>query len=538
MATEARGRRWAAAALLACLASANAALWLYWPPDRMVSHDVRLSGPYLHDAGHAFVADMPVALPSDGLGSENSRVELYEQGVERGIPHTTHDVIRSRGAGGFSHWGDRLYFSASDNSDPNANGRTYVLRYGATLPVVLYVGVLLVDFLVVAFAIDRAAVRDSDRRARAYAGVRVFALSLATVVLIQALFWVLTERALAEQGRKTAGWFRYVFHEADTVDFAPGESVNYSEHQYLNYALNPQMSYGNGRQFNAAYRIRRGESIGPRNLVRWRALVLGGSTTFGELIPREEDTWVYQLERQVRSRCGEACEVINGGVGGYTVLENSLHYLILLNELQPDLVLLYEGINDVDARLFGELTPDYSNYRIPWRSEGSVLPRPNPILAPLSPYRYYFLTRHIVRVRRTGIGGVVSPSRPSPSEWSAALDRNRPDIYRGHLRNLIHLLQGDKRRVVVLPQHFTAVKEGDEVFARGVREHNEVNRAVAEEFEVPFLRTLAEPGTFVREDTFDNCHFNERGSARMAEEVFRFLEQRQLLPPPSRRGVA
>jgi lysophospholipase L1-like esterase len=118
------------------------------------------------------------------------------------------------------------------------------------------------------------------------------------------------------------------------------------------------------------------------------------------------------------------------------------------------------------------------------------------------------------------------------------LDRNHPDIYRGHLRNLIHLLQGEKRRVVVLPQHFIAVKEGDEAFARGVREHNEVNRAVAEEFQAPFFRTLAEPGTFVREDTFDNCHFNERGSMRMAEEVFRFLEQRQLLPPSSRQRVA
>jgi len=63
-------------------------------------------------------------------------------------------------------------------------------------------------------------------------------------------------------------------------------------------------------------------------------------------------------------------------------------------------------------------------------------------------------------------------------------------------------------------------------------------RAVAEEFQAPFLRTLAEPGTFVREDTFDNCHFNERGSMRMAEEVFRFLEQRQLLPPSSRQRVA
>lgn len=538
MATRTSGsRRWAAV-LLVGLAAANVVLWVYWPPDRMVGREIRLAGPYLHDSDHAFVADMPMVLPSDGLGGEDSRVELYEQGTTQGIPHTAHDVIRSRGGGGFSHWGDRLYFSTSDNSDPNVNGRTYVLRYGAMLPVSLYVGLLLLDFLALAFGIDRVGGRLFGGRTGWQLGIRAVALSAAMVLVIQALFWVLTERALAEQGRKTAEWFRYAFHEGTAMEFAPGESVNFSEHQYLNYALNPQMSYGDAKQFNAAYRIRRGEPIRSRGMVRWRALVLGGSTTFGELIRREQDTWVHQLEQRVRSRCGEACDVINGGVGGYTVLENSLHYLILLNDLRPDLVVLYEGINDVDARLFGVLTPDYSNYRIPWRSEGSVLPRPNPVLAPLSPYRYYFLTRHIVHVRRTGIGGVVSPPRPSLSEWSAALDRNHPDIYRGHLRNLIHLLQGENRRVVVLPQHFIAVKEGDDVFARGVREHNEVNRMIAEEFRTPFLQVLMEPGTFVREDTFDNCHFNERGSKRMAEEVFRFLEGQHLIPPPSRQGVA
>jgi SAM-dependent methyltransferase len=34
-------------------------------------------------------------------------------------------VIRRIGAGAFSHWGRELFFSASDNSDPSTNGRTY-----------------------------------------------------------------------------------------------------------------------------------------------------------------------------------------------------------------------------------------------------------------------------------------------------------------------------------------------------------------------------------------------------------------------------
>ena len=44
-----------------------------------------------------------------------------------GQPHATHDDIRRLGEGRFSHWGDTVYFSSSDNTDPNSNGRTYRL---------------------------------------------------------------------------------------------------------------------------------------------------------------------------------------------------------------------------------------------------------------------------------------------------------------------------------------------------------------------------------------------------------------------------
>lgn len=36
------------------------------------------------------------------------------------------------GAGRYSHWGRTLYFSASDNSDPNKNGRCYEIEYSRT----------------------------------------------------------------------------------------------------------------------------------------------------------------------------------------------------------------------------------------------------------------------------------------------------------------------------------------------------------------------------------------------------------------------
>ena len=218
------------------------------------------------------------------------------------------------------------------------------------------------------------------------------------------------------------------------------------------------------------------------------------------------------------------------------MLENSIHYLTLLTDLKPDVVLLYEGINDVHPRLIGDITNDYSNYRIPWRSEGTVLPRPNPALAWLYPYRFYFLSRQILRVQQTGIGGVTSRPYPPSAEWAASLKRNSPNAYKTHLRNLSLLILAQGSRAVILPQHFVALNEADEIFIKGVTQHNVVNMEVAEELGIPFLKGLAASGAFGRDDTFDNCHFNERGSAKMADLVFEFLTANKLVPvAPSRR---
>jgi hypothetical protein len=54
-----------------------------------------------------------------------STLRLFENGVELGPAHSNHADIRKYGQGQFSHWGNTLYFSSSDNTDPLKNGRKY-----------------------------------------------------------------------------------------------------------------------------------------------------------------------------------------------------------------------------------------------------------------------------------------------------------------------------------------------------------------------------------------------------------------------------
>ena len=77
--------------------------------------------------GSCFVSALEaVEVFDDENNSTASLVRLYEDGVQLGPSHASHDEIQRLGAGRYSHWKGRLYFSSSDGSDPRANGRRYV----------------------------------------------------------------------------------------------------------------------------------------------------------------------------------------------------------------------------------------------------------------------------------------------------------------------------------------------------------------------------------------------------------------------------
>src|SRR5262249_60276775 len=89
---------------------------------------VALQRPFANHGGDAFLAPVGDFAAGDTLDApRSSRLMVCEDGSPLGPAHSTHDDIRATGNGQFSHWGDTLYFSASDNSDPNSNGRKYTV---------------------------------------------------------------------------------------------------------------------------------------------------------------------------------------------------------------------------------------------------------------------------------------------------------------------------------------------------------------------------------------------------------------------------
>jgi len=56
-----------------------------------------------------------------------STLLVFENEKPLGPAHAEHVQICTLGSGRFSHWSDSLYFSTSDNSDPNTNGKKYTV---------------------------------------------------------------------------------------------------------------------------------------------------------------------------------------------------------------------------------------------------------------------------------------------------------------------------------------------------------------------------------------------------------------------------
>ena len=79
--------------------------------------------------GHAYKAALPslANLSDSEMKLFYSPASLCEDNEILGPPHTFHAEIAKMGFGRFSHFGDSVIFSSSDNSDPNSNGRQYTI---------------------------------------------------------------------------------------------------------------------------------------------------------------------------------------------------------------------------------------------------------------------------------------------------------------------------------------------------------------------------------------------------------------------------
>ena len=520
-------------ALLAVLFGATASVALFPPGSTKVVEGV-VAGPFQPIGGPAYSTTLTIHGDSKSCRS-CSRLKLFEDGKLLGQPHSPLEEIRKTGSGTYSHWLYSLRFAASDNTDPRTNGRHYrfrseVLRAPPWVPLasVIVAGLAALGLLTV--------LADGSNAFRARRLILGGVGLAGAVMIVEAMCYALlrSDLALAEgQHRRLYQWMTgdagaSNTHSDSELDGLAGTGVssNFAPHPLMNFVLNPDATYMGVAQFDKQYLIRRTEPLRPREVVRWRALVLGGSTTFNEGVRLERDTWVRRLEVHIREANGDQFDVVNGGVGGYALVDNLLHYTLLLRELKPDLVILFTGINDVHGRLLGDTSLDYRGTRRPWAGGEAEWVRH------LKPFFATSAARYIAwrRIKAGQIGHIYSLvmwDYPPLATWEDALRRHGPERYRSYLEFAIKLFQAQGHQVLVLPQVWKprANSETDRVFGIGVDEHNLINADAARKFGVGYGDTLLAPKLFEQADMYDNCHFNVAGNKKMAAAVHELLRR-------------
>lgn len=153
--------------------------------------------------------------------------------------------------------------------------------------------------------------------------------------------------------------FIYIEHLADQDDFykyasieqrKERESESYaSMHRYLGYIPTP--NYKKGKNKHNSLGIRGDEILLPKPKDEYRIICVGGSTTYTSKVEDYKSSYPDLLEERLHKMGFTNVNVINAGVFSYTSYETLINLQLRLLDLKPDLIIIYQGVNDVHARL-------------------------------------------------------------------------------------------------------------------------------------------------------------------------------------------
>jgi lysophospholipase L1-like esterase len=254
-----------------------------------------------------------------------------------------------------------------------------------------------------------------------------------------------------------------------------------------------------------------------------RVVTAGGSTTFDIGVPDDSISWPWQLETDLRQR-GVAAEVWNAGFPGWTSQENVIALAIRDLDLQPDLLVLYQGINDLQPAATVPFDAEYESDHVRLSKEALGIAE-----APLPWYRYSVFLENTLPQARKWVG-LAEPSAPPvaarlgrvPDEALATFERN--------VRSFIALGRSHGARVMLVTQPLR-LRSGQAFDAalleqwipgldgrmapRELERFNDVLRHVAVDEKVE-LGDAAREVAWEDVDFVDPMHFGSSGSTKLA----------------------
>jgi lysophospholipase L1-like esterase len=325
---------------------------------------------------------------------------------------------------------------------------------------------------------------------------------------------------------------RYVlFTSLDASEYA------WTPHPYLAYSPTPNYQKGLTSHNSLGYR----DDEFPREKPdgEYRIVALGGSSTYDVSIKDNDETFTAQLEKQLKEEYGYPnVQVINAGVPGYNSWEVLVNLEFRVLDLDPDLVIIYEGTNDVHARLVepSAYRGDDSGRRQVWQAPSVALWEHSAILR--------ILSRAMNITRQVSVDDFVSA--PTFLSWpfeyrlrednlnpADILKENPPIYFRRNLENMSAIAKEHGVQILFStwahsPYLNDYASEG--YYQQGFQENNDVVKEVAANRQLP-LFDFAEVMPQDAEYWADGRHVNEAGALVKARLFAEYLHDQGLIDP-------
>lgn len=352
-------------------------------------------------------------------------------------------------------------------------------------------------------------------------GMMLFGLLMAALIMELALRFYIGQ--YGTQREKIS--YLYTRDQIDNLE------AQYIGLPYLNYALSPAYPGHNSLGY-------RGPEIAiPKPEGVFRIAVIGGSTTYGFFLEPEE-TYPAQLQEILREEYGyNTIEVINTGAPYYSTWDSLVNLEFRILDLEPDLILVYDNINDVYAR---NVPPDCYQGLNPLRG-----------LSPISGIWHGgegSLSRSaLVRFVGINLGWLDDPNglqtagirppdvpgcnRDEPISFEEALKVNKPVYFERNLRNIILIGQGSGAQVVL--SNFAYNRSSDvmtDYMKTGADELNVIIKQVAGDMNVPFYDLMANLPDNPDYWEWTGYHQSPPAAHEQARQYAVFLIEQGLLP--------
>jgi lysophospholipase L1-like esterase len=304
----------------------------------------------------------------------------------------------------------------------------------------------------------------------------------------------------------------------------------------------------------------RGDEIALKKPVNtFRIVVLGGSTVLNREVPYKKNA-VRLLEKKLQKEYPDKkIEVINAGKDGYNSEHSLIQYLFNIKDFSPDLIIMWQGINDLylsctpSDNEYGSFKRDYSHAFGALMRMATSYFRPQPLVA-FKSVAFDFLLKNlrdnlysdiILSYKNKAENRLAEDYRKNGTNYIKVNEFPSNSTYERNLNSLISAVKADGVPIILgdqanLYKKSVSIEESKRlIFPNlvcrkdgryysmdsirvGIEKFNETTKRVAVQNNIPFVDLDKEMPKNLSY-FLDSVHYTEKGNELIASSLFNFI---------------